>query len=354
MLTRRLGSLEPSLAGLGCGNFGLFLDEAQSRRVVDAAIAEGITHFDTADVYGEGLSEQFLGQALGANRKDVVITTKFGSSQPADGSAPGSTSAIVRSCEASLARLGSDWIDLYLLHRPDPLTPIGETLEALGKLQQAGKIREIGCSNFGNDQLEEAAQEAQILGMRGFCAVQNSYSLLDRTAEAGIMSAARRLGVTLIPYLPLASGMLTGKYRSASDVRRGRLGKEVMGFRVADYFPALLLPEAFAILDRLERFAIKHGRTLTDLSLSWLASKPDVGAVITGASNAHQVKANLASTNSWQLSLDEQLEVESITRDDVAFTWNAGFPSYAKPPAEASRSRTPDIRNRNGHANGEI
>ena len=344
MLKRNFGSLNVSVAGLGCGNFGFFTDEEQSAAIVHAALDAGITHFDTADVYGEGLSEEFLGRALGERRDEVVVTTKFGSFTR-DGLRPGSGTWVRRACEASLKRLGTDRIDLYLMHQPDPVTPIGETLEALGALKAEGKIHEIGCSNFDAEQLQQAADAADALGMDRFCTVQNSYSLLDRTAEKALMPTAERLGATLFPYLPLASGMLTGKYRrDRSDGAKGRLGKSLRGTTVSDYFPALMIDESFDIVEALERHALEHGHTLVELALAWLASKPFVTSVIAGATSPEQVRANVSAISAWPMSEAEQRAIEGLTRDDVAFTWNAGFPSYAKLPEGADPSRVPDVR----------
>ena len=352
--TCAIGSLEVSLAGLGCGNFGFFSDEAESIAAVEAALDLGITHFDTADVYGEGLSETFLGRALGGRRPDVVVTTKFGSATPPDGLRPAGAEWIRRSCDASLRRLGSDWIDLYLLHQPDPSTPIGETLEALAELKAQGKVREIGCSNFDAGQLEEAANAAERLGVPAFRAVQNSYSLLDRTAERALLPTAERLGICLIPYLPLASGVLTGKYRRGDRLGNGgRLGQSLRGAPVRDYFPALLRDECFDVVEALERYATDHGRTITQLALSWLASKPFVAAVIAGATSPAQLRTNLQAINSWPLDDAELREIDAITRDDVAFTWNAGFPSYARLPESADPSATPDVRKRPVEAQGQ-
>ena len=345
--TRRIGSLDVSLAGLGCGNFGFFSDESQSTAVVHAALDLGITHFDVADVYGEGLAETFLGRALGRRRSEVVITTKFGSSSPPGGPRPGSAAWAKRACEASLQRLGTDWVDLLLLHQPDPGNPIVETLQALGELRTQGKVREIGCSNFDAEQLEEAAAAAASLGIAGFVTVQNSYSLLDRTAEAALLPTMERLGVSLLPYMPLASGMLTGKYRRDSRrTEEGRLARELRGATVRDYFPALLTDGCFDVVEALERYARLHGRSLVELALSWLASKPYVASVIAGAQSPEQLRQNLAAMDAWPLSPADLREVERIAPDDVSFPWNAGFPSYARLPPGIERGYAPDIRER--------
>jgi aryl-alcohol dehydrogenase-like predicted oxidoreductase len=345
VLTRMIGSLEVSTAGVGCGNFGLFIDEPKSRAVVEAALDLGITHFDTADVYGEGASEEFLGRALGARRREVVITTKFGASTPPDGIRPGSASWVRSACEASLARLNTDWIDLYLLHHPDPTTPIIETLGALSELQSAGKVREIGCSNFNPEQVDEASSVAAELGISGFKTVQNSYSLLDRTAESALIPTCRRLGIQILPYLPLASGMLTGKYRRGEKrPEAGRLALSLRGALVRDLFPALLIDESFDIVEALERYAKDRGHTLIELALAWLASKPYVASLIAGATSPEQLRENVKAMSSWNLTAADQSEIAGLTRVDVAYTWNAGFPSYAHLPDHIDGSSTPNVR----------
>jgi aryl-alcohol dehydrogenase-like predicted oxidoreductase len=345
MDSRLIGSLEISTAGLGCGNFGIFIDEPKTRLVVDAAFDAGVRHFDTADVYGDGASEEFLGRALGTRRNEVVITTKFGAIAPPDGVRPGSATHVSRSCDASLRRLDTDWIDLYLLHHPDPQTPIVETLAVLDELKTAGKVREIGCSNFTPEQLEEAAAAARELGMSGFQTVQNSYSLLDRTAETALVPLCRRLRVPMLPYLPLASGLLTGKYRRGQGVPDGaRLGMTLLGSQVRDYFPGLLIEECFDVVDALQHYAEDHGHTLLELALGWLVSKPYVAGVIAGATSPEQVRANVDAMSNWTLTDDEQAEVEALSRGDVAFTWHVGTPSYSMPPAGADQTAAPDVR----------
>ena len=217
MDTRRIGSLEVSTVGLGCNNFGWHIDEAAAREVVAAALDAGITHFDCANVYGEGASEEILGRALGDRRGDVVVVTKFGIE---DGGAP---DVVQRSAEASLRRLGMDVIDLFYLHRPDPATPIADTLGALARLVEAGTVREIGCSGFSAEQMHEAEAVADEVR---FVAVQNEYSLLHRDPEGsgtepGVLDAARELGLAFVPFFPLKSGLLTGKYRRASAAPEG-------------------------------------------------------------------------------------------------------------------------------------
>jgi len=219
--TRKVGSLEVSIAGLGCNNFGMRIDADAAQAVTHAALDAGVNHFDTAESYGGGLSEEFLGRALGARRAEAVITTKFGGRGSDTGPAPGSAANVNRAVDGSLERLGSDYIDLYLLHVPDATTPILDTLTALNALIDAGKVREIGCSNLSAAQLDEAATVAAEHGLRPFVNVQNNYSLLDRAVEDDALPAVERLGMTLMPYFPLASG----KYGTSVMPSRSTAGR---------------------------------------------------------------------------------------------------------------------------------
>jgi len=308
METRRVGSLEVSVAGLGCNNFGMRIDEAASKAVVDAALDVGINHFDTANIYGGGKSEEFLGRALGSRRADAVITTKVGAGVP-DGEAGGSESLIHRACDESLARLGTDYIDLYVLHVPDETTPIGETLAAFAKLIAAGKVREIGCSNFTGPMLEAADAAAAELGVPRFVNAQNDYSLLNRAVEDDVIPACQQLDIVLMPYFPLASGVLTGKYT------KGQPHPE--GTRLAAWGPmaeTFASDEKFDVVDRLAEYAEAHGHTLPELALSWLAGAPTVGSVIAGATSPEQVRANAAATAAWVLTAEERAEVDVLAR----------------------------------------
>ena len=310
MEMRTVGSLEVSVAGLGCNNFGTKNDEDATKTVVDAAIDAGITHFDTADIYGRGRSEEFLGRALGSRRDDVVITTKVGMGAR-DGEAGGSEAYITKGCDDSLARLGSDHIDLYLLHNPDPQTPIGETLSAFAKLVAAGKVREIGCSNFSGAQLADAEAVADDLGVPRFVNAQNDYSLLNRTVEDDILPVCARLGVVFVPFFPLASGMLTGKYR------RGQEHPEDSRFVTwGDRAAHFATDERFDVTERLTAYAEAHGHSLPELALSWLAGSPTVGSVIAGATSPEQVRQNAAATGAWKLTDAERAEVDALTRAD--------------------------------------
>lgn len=301
MQTRRIGSLEVSAVGLGTNNFGWRLDEKASAEVVHASLDAGITFFDTADVYARGLSETFLGRALGRNRHEVVIATKFGKpmGEGLEGAHP---DYLRRAAEDSLRRLGTDYIDLYQLHAPDPEIPIEDTLGALDELVQAGKVREIGSSNFSAEQIEAAEKAAR--GAR-FVSVQNEYSLLEREPERGVLALCERLGQAFLPFFPLASGLLTGKFR------RGEAAPE--GTRIAEeerYGP-LLTEGNLEAVERLIAFAEGRDRTILELAFSWLLARPAVASVIAGATSPEQVRANAAAAG-WRLSEEELAEVDAL------------------------------------------
>lgn len=309
MQTRKIGRLEVSIAGLGCNNFGGRIDESASRAVVDAALDAGVNHFDTADLYGGGASEEHLGRALGARRDGAVVATKFGMRPPPDGLTGGHPDWVARAADESLQRLGTDHIDLYWQHQPDPATPVGDTLEALDRLITAGKVLEVGCSNFSAAQLDEAATAAQERAVRPFVTVQNEYSLLHRDPEAEVLPACTRLGMSFVPYFPLASGLLTGKYRRGQPPPAGtRLAKWP-----ADRVGRLLNDDRLAVVERLADLAAAHGHTLHELALSWLAEHPLVACVIAGATSPDQVRANAAATAAWALDDQTRLEVDRIT-----------------------------------------
>jgi len=308
MTTRSIGALEVSVAGLGCNNFGSRIDADASQAVVDAALGAGVTHFDTADLYGGGKSEEFLGRALGARRGGVVIATKFGMLPPPDELSGGHPDWVARAVEDSLRRLGTDYIDLYWLHQPDPATPVGDTLAALDRLVEAGKVRELGCSNFSAAQLDEAAAAATERSLRRFVTVQNEYSLLHRDPEAEVLPACARHHLSFVPYFPLASGLLTGKYTPGEAPPPGtRLARWP-----ADRVERLLSDEQFGLVERLSSFAVAHGHTLPELALSWLAANPLVASVIAGATSPEQVRANAAATDAWPLSAEELAEVDTL------------------------------------------
>lgn len=301
--------LRASLLGLGCNNFGVRLELEATRRVVYRAMDLGVTFFDTADVYGAGASEQQLGEVLGERRKDVIIASKFGMPMSKDGKLAGaSRHYIVRAVEASLKRLGTDWIDLYYLHQPDPLTPIEETLWALDDLITQGKVRYIGCSNLPAWQVVEANMTATARGFRKFLCCQEEYSLLVRDIDRDLVPAMKRHGLSLLPYRPIASGFLTGKYRRGAALPQGtRLANSAMK-RFADRF---LTAQNFDKLERFEAFAKQRNRSLLDIAFGWLASKPFIPSVIAGASTPEQVEMNFKGV-SCALGADEIAEVEAI------------------------------------------
>ena len=301
---RKIGDLEVSVAGLGCNNFGMRIDEDATKQVVDAAIDNGINFFDTADLYGGTKSEEFLGRALGKRRDDVLVATKFGMLKPPEDSelTGGHPDWVARAADDSLRRLGTDRIDLYWLHAPDADTPIGDTLEALNRLIDAGKVREIGCSNFSAAQLDEAAAAASERGVRSFAAVQNDYSLMQRDPEAEVLPACARLGIAFVPYFPLASGLLTGKYQKGQPPPEGT--------RLAQW--GAPSDDKLEVVEHLDAFATDHGHTITELALSWLAGRPEVASIIAGATKPEQVRANAAATAAWDLTDDERAEVDAI------------------------------------------
>ena len=305
MESRSIGSLSVSLVGLGCNNFGMRMDLDRTRAVVDAALDAGITLFDTADVYGGTKSEEFLGQALGSRRDEVVIATKFGA--PVGAGKQGAAPAYVKAaCEDSLRRLGTDRIDLYQLHMPDDSVPIEDTLAALSDLVDEGKVREIGCSNFDGTRLDAAAAAPS---SATFASVQNQLSLLDRRQEADTIASCERHGLGILPYFPLASGMLTGKYRRDAEPPEGTR----LAGMPAERREKALSDKAFDIVERLEAFAAERDRTLLELAMSWLAGLPQMTSIIAGATRPEQVRAN-ASSVGWQLTTDERAEVDAITR----------------------------------------
>lgn len=303
MNQRQVGSLGVSEVGLGCNNFGWRLDAGASAEVVRSAIDAGITFFDTADIYGGGRSEEFLGKALGSRRDEVVIATKFGS--PMEGQGKGAAPAYVRTAaEASLRRLGTDRIDLYQLHTPDPGVPIGETLGALDELVRAGKVCEIGCSNFSVEQLRKASR-AVSGGATRFVSVQNEYNLLNREPEDGVLDECERSGLAFLPYFPLASGLLTGKYR------RGQPPPEGSRITGSGRFADLLTDRNLAVVEDLIRFAEARDHTILDLAVSWLLSRPTVASVISGATSAEQVRAN-AGAAGWRLTEEDLAEIDAV------------------------------------------
>lgn len=302
MEKRSIGSLEVTVAGIGCNNFGWRVGAEETQAVVDAAIDAGVNFFDTADIYDKGVSEQLLSQALGSRRGGVVIATKFGMKM--DEQRRGAKPAYIhQACEDSLRRLGTDWIDLYQLHQPDPDTPIADTLAALDQLVKAGKVREIGCSNFSLAQLQEA-EAAVRAGAARFVSVQNNYSLLHRAPEADVLPECERAGLAFLPYFPLANGLLTGKYRPGQALPAGSRGE-------AGWGPKVFTEENLAKAESLGKFAAARGHSVLELAFCWLLAKPVVASVIAGAKTAEQVRANAAAVG-WRLSADELVEVDRI------------------------------------------
>ena len=308
MERRQVGrsDLEVSAIGLGGNNFGARMDEAQVRATVHCALDEGITFIDTAEAYSNGASEELLGAALGARRDEAVIATKFGLSAPT-GDAPGSRRNVVRACDASLRRLRTDHIDLYYLHRPDPTTPIEETLDALTDLVREGKVRHVAASNLAGWQVADADHLARERGLEPFVADQVEWSLLARHVEAEVVPACRHFGVGVVAFFPLASGLLTGKYRRDEDPPAGT--RLAGGSR----FARVLTDTNFDKVERLTAVAEASGRSILEMALGWLLTQPGVASVLAGATSPDQVQANAAATT-WRLSTDELEAVEAALR----------------------------------------
>jgi aryl-alcohol dehydrogenase-like predicted oxidoreductase len=300
---RHIGEIEVSVVGLGTNNFGMGMHADQVPPVVEAALDAGITFFDTADSYGD--SEERLGQALGRHRDEVVIGTKFGSPVGAGGTGGAAPGYGIEAVERSLRRLGTDHIDLYQLHRPDPATPIADTLGALDGLVHQGKVRQIGCSNFSAEQLREAEAAAGPGGTR-FVSVQNHYNLVHREDEAEVIPECRQLGLAYLPFFPLASGLLTGKYTRGEAPPEGtrlqRWGDRAAGF---------LTDRNFDIADALSAWAADRGHSLVDLAFAWLKARDVVASVIAGATTAEQVRTN-AAAGTWNLTPGEVAEVDAL------------------------------------------
>lgn len=308
LATRPLGdcAIAVSVVGLGCNNFGRRLDLAGTRAVVDAALEEGVTFFDTADIYGgSGAGEELLGQALSfprSRRDRVVLATKFGMDM-GDGIGPrGSPAYVRRAVEASLRRLRTDVIDVYWYHEPDGITPIGETLAALDELVTAGTVRAIGASQFDAGRIEQADAVAREFGLTPFCAVQNELSLLQRDAERDLLPACARLGLGFVPFFPLASGLLSGKYR------RGEQGPA--GARLSER-DTIATDEQFDVVEALERYAQVRGLSLIDVAIGGLLVHPGVSSVIAGATKPGQVRANAAAAR-WSPSEDDLAALRSV------------------------------------------
>ena len=311
MQERRIGTsgLRVSAVGLGCNNIGRLLDLENSRALVHRALDMGITLFDCADVYGNrGGSEKMLGDILGARRQDIVLITKFGKRMDDAGrKTGGSRRYIIEACEASLKRLKTDWIDLYMMHEPDPNTPIEESLSALDDLVRQGKIRYTGSSHFAAWQNVEAHWVAELKGFNHFITNEDEYSVLHRGAELELLPAARACGGSILPYYPLASGMLTGKYRAGEAPPTGSR----MQRAERDYMSQFFTPDNWARLERLTAFAESRGHTILELAVSWLLAKPIVGSVIAGATKPQQVEANVRAAD-WIMTHEEVEMIDAL------------------------------------------
>jgi aryl-alcohol dehydrogenase-like predicted oxidoreductase len=316
MSYRRLGTsgLVVSVVGIGCNNFGRKLDAEGTRQVVDAAFDAGITLFDTADIYGtpHGASEETLGAALKGRRDEIVLGTKFGMDMEgmngADRGARGSRSYIVRAVEASLRRLDTDYIDLYQLHRPDEATPIDETLAALDDLVRAGKVRYVGNSNFAGWQIADADWTARAGGMTPFISAQNQYSLLHREVEAEVVPACQHFGLGLLPFFPLDSGLLSGKYR--------RGDKPAEGTRLSlERYQPWLDDADWDLIEALTAFGAERGHGLLDVAIAGLAARPAVASVIAGATTPEQVRAN-AAAGAWEFSAEDAAALDAVLGSD--------------------------------------
>ncbi len=312
MQIRNLGGsgLRVSAVGIGCNNFGQRTDAETSRKVIHKAIDLGITLFDTADIYaGRGGSETVLGNVLGERRKDIVLATKFSKAMDDSGEKQGASRRyIVSAVEASLKRLKTDYIDLYQQHDFDPRTPIEETLRALEDLVRQGKVLYVGCSNFPAWRVAEAQLTAKSIGTHAFVSCQDEYSLLVRGIEKDLLPAAQAYNMGLLPFFPLANGLLTGKYKDGKLPEGTRLAR-VDGLRER-YFTTRNL----AVVKALETFALERGRTILELAFSWLASRPQVSSVIAGATSIEQVAQNVKAA-SWKLSADDMAAIDQITGD---------------------------------------
>jgi aryl-alcohol dehydrogenase-like predicted oxidoreductase len=304
MEQREIGhsGLKVSVIGLGCNNFGWLIDEGESRPVIARALDAGINFFDTADIYGE--SEVVLGNALGAHRKQVVIATKFG--YPGPGVAGGaSPDYVIQAAERSLKRLKTDYIDLLYLHAPDPQTPIADTLGAMDRLVRAGKARFIAASNMSSGVLEKADAAAKSGKLQGFVASQEEFNLLKRGAASALAPTLERLGMSLIPYFPLASGLLTGKYQRGAEPAAGTR------FDKWKNMSSQLTEDNFRTIDRLQDYASAHQHSLSQLAIAWLLAKPYVPSVIAGSTKVGQLEDNLRATD-WKLTPSQSAAIEEL------------------------------------------
>jgi len=314
MQQRNLGNsgLKVSLVGLGCNTLGGQLDAAASRAIVHRALDLGITFFDTSDNYGNfGGSEVSLGESLGARRKDVVVATKFASPMNKEGTLKGASRRyLISAVEASLRRLNTDWIDLYQIHYPDPLTPIEETLRGLDDLVQQGKVRYIGCSNFPAWQVTRAHWTAKHHGLAPLVSCQDQYSLLAREPESELIPAMQACGLGLLPYAPLSAGLLTGKYRQGQPMPAGaRLdGRPDLARKYSN-------DVRLATVERLRVFCEQRGRSMVELALSWLAAQPVVASLMAGATSPAQLESNVAAVG-WKLASDDLAHIDRLCKAD--------------------------------------
>jgi aryl-alcohol dehydrogenase-like predicted oxidoreductase len=310
MEQRSLGRNGPrvSTVGLGCNNFGGRTDLEGARKVLHKAFDLGVTLIDTADMYGNrGGSEEIIGNILGPRRKDVVLATKFGMPMDEAGKLKGaSRSYIMSAVEASLKRLKTDWIDLYQLHRPDPATPIEETLRALDDLVRQGKVRFIGCSNLSAAQVNEAQKTSQEKGLAAFVSCQDEYSLLVRDIERELVPTMEKHGLGLLPFFPLAGGLLTGKYQRNAPMPQG--ARLTNAKNMADRY---MTDAGWRAVEGLSAFAAKHGKTLLDLAFSWLLAKSPVTSVIAGATKPEQLEQNVRAAE-WKLSAADLAEIDRL------------------------------------------
>ena len=307
---RNLGrsGLQVSAVGLGCNNLGRQVDQAGTIEIVNKCVEMGITFFDTADVYGgvRGASEECLGKALKPHRRNVVLATK-GSGRMGDGAywSGNSRRYLMDALDASLRRLDTDYIDLYELHFADPSTPIEETLRALEDMVRSGKVRYVGCCNFSVSQLWEAALASEVHRTVSFVSAQNRYNMLERQARDELLPTCEKLGMGMLPYYPLASGLLTGKYRRDTTPEGTRLTSGI------HFYAGVLENADYDLLENLERFAQERGHSMLELAIGWLASQPAIGSVITGATRVEQIEAN-ALAGDWRLTSDEMKEVDAL------------------------------------------
>ena len=307
METRAIGSLKVSLVGVGCNNFGGRIDEERSKKVVHAALDAGINFFDTADVYGGTRSEELLGRALAGRRDEVVVATKFGMPLGGEGQGGAGRRWIEQATEDSLRRLGTDHIDLYQQHIPDDSVPIDETLDALNRLVEAGKVRQIGNSNFSGAQIERADAAADERSSARFVSAQNELSLLRTGALEDVVPACVRHGLALLPYFPLASGLLTGKYQRDTAPPGGTRLAQLPEERSS----RILSDRNFDVVDRLDAWATARDHTILELAFAWLLAQPNLASVIAGATSPEQIQANAAAAE-WVLSPDELAEVDQL------------------------------------------